>query len=224
MVRVILLSLALGVISGCGSATPLTAETPKVHHLARRVVGGSVELQLLDVTDQRTCSKSPKFNDLCIAGLRSALDAGLRSLLRQFVDPQRPGEKYTASFQLLELAQEPVFIGEGDFEHPKIVLRWRLELKNAAGDRLLLLKDSTDEAFDDVRKARAALRDVLEDTMNRIGEGLNDADWKTSRPHPVGDRSIRPSISHEPVDPLQRRDAGAPSAPGTAEAAVPDGG
>lgn len=204
MFRAILLSLTISVASGCGPATPLTAEAPEMDRLARRVVGGSVELKLLDVTDQRTCAKTRKFSELCVRGLRSALDTGLSSLLRQFIDPQRPGEKYAASLQLLELAQEPVFIGDGDFEQPNLVMRWRFELKNAAGDRLLLLKDSSDEALRDVRRAPEALQDVLEDAMERIAEGLEDAEWKTSRPHPIEQGSIQSSVTHPTARPPGR--------------------
>ncbi|HYO97188.1 MAG TPA: hypothetical protein VER33_21910 [Polyangiaceae bacterium] len=199
MFRVIFLSLAMGVASGCGPATPLTAQAPEVERLTRRGVGGSVALELLDVTDERTCGKTRKFNELCVRGLRSALDTGLSSLLSQFIDPQRAGENYTASFQLLELAQEPVFIGDGDFEQPNLVMRWRFEIRNGAGERLLLLKESSDEALRDVRTAPEALQDVLDDAIKRIAEGLDDAEWKTSRPHSVEHGSIESSVSHPPA-------------------------
>lgn len=222
MFRVILLSSTVGLAFGCTPATPLMADAPELDRLARRAVGGSVQLQLLDVSDQRTCGRSLELNELCVSGLRSALDTGLRSLLRQFVDPRQPGEKYAGSFQVLEFTQKPVFIGDGDFKQPDIVMRWRFELKNAAGDRILLLQDSSDEAYTDVREARTALKVVLEETLERIGEGLNDAEWKTSKPRPIEKRPLPESTPPPPTDPSPPRDAGASSAPGTAQAAAPD--
>ena len=180
LARLLALLLVLGVAGSCAPPTPLSAQPPDVEPLARRAVGGRFELELLGVSDQKTCGHHPKFNDLCVSRLRSAVDAGLNALLGQFIDRKRPGDGYRASFQLLEFAQDAAFIGEGDFEHPKIVLRWRFELKNSAGQRLLLLTDTTGEAFRDVRQASETLQGILEDMLEQIGQALNDAEWRAS--------------------------------------------
>jgi hypothetical protein len=186
MPREIVLAIGLSIASGCAAPSALTAPPPELRTEAKHARDGSFELDLVDLSDERVCARHPKFNDFCVTELRRAIEAGVRGVLGQFIHTGKPGDRYVASFRLLEFSQTPVYFGDGDFEQQKITVRWRFDLRNEAGDRLLGLTESTNRTLRDLRKTRDTLKALLEDVMERIGEALNEAEWTRSGPaHPT---------------------------------------
>jgi hypothetical protein len=197
MFRPLVLAIGFGITSACTLApSPFVAQPPKVETSAKPSVGGNFELELADVTDDKRCAHDPKFNDYCVTHLRTAMDGGLRSVLRRFIDPAQPGETYAASFRLLELSQTPTYFGDGDFEQPKIVLRWRFDLTNASGEKFVTQTASTSQTYRDPRKADDALQGLLKDAMEKIAEALSTTEWKKSKP----ERLAPPVPAQGPAD------------------------
>jgi hypothetical protein len=172
-----LLGVAVGMAAACKSGSGLTARVPHVDVAVKEGTGGSFVVRLEDVGDAKTCARHGSFADFCVRKLRSALYGGIRTLLGRFIDARRQGQKYSASFELLEFSQAKTFVGDADYDVPKVVLRWRFELRDERGKRLLSIKESTDRNVLDARVADDVLASLLEDIMEEVAEGLSEVDW-----------------------------------------------
>jgi hypothetical protein len=128
----LLLLALLGV--ACSSAvmapTPMSTVDPPPSKSA-----GQVKLDLGPLSDDPVCSHAEGLDDLCVQGLRTAMEHGIRTVLDAQFDGSGP--EYLAKFRFAKLTHAQV---EGEVE---ISFAWQFVLVSKEGDPVLMLNERT---------------------------------------------------------------------------------
>lgn len=133
MDHALLLPLAL-LLCACGSAVGVPALSTSVD-APKTKSPGQVTLDLGPLSDDAVCSKKEGLEQLCIDGLRTAIEEGLRAAVDAQFDGQ--GAKYLAKFRF------------NKFSHAKqdggvaVSFAWRFTMVRQDGEPVLMLDEQT---------------------------------------------------------------------------------
>jgi hypothetical protein len=173
-------------LSGCG---PVNAIAPKP---APNVIaaGKSDQSFTVQVTNfpagPAVCSQEGGLKDVCVTHMKESLSDGLNDVLSGYMKPGSGG--YTAEFKFVEFkhtAASGSVAGEGVVGMPavQVSLRWQFVLKNAAGEPVVQLAETTvgPNRIFNTNAIDAAIGALLNSTLESIAKSLNDSKfWEHS--------------------------------------------
>ncbi len=129
-----------------------------------------MDLDLGPLDDDAVCSKPPKLGELCVDGLRTAIERGLGDLLDGYFDDDGPS--YRARFRF------DAFSHEQTDEGIAVSFSWNFRLVDPDGEPVVMLSETTTgpdfilpEASPD-----GAVGAALSAVLDHIADVLNDSD------------------------------------------------
>ncbi|MBW2527638.1 MAG: hypothetical protein JRI23_25880 [Deltaproteobacteria bacterium] len=122
--------LAVACSSAVMAPTPMSSVDPPESKVA-----GKVKLDLGPLSDDPVCSKAEGLDDLCVQGLRTAMEQALRSVIDAQFDGS--GTDYLAKFRFAQLSHAEV---DGEVE---ITFGWQFLLVSKGDEPVLMLNERT---------------------------------------------------------------------------------
>jgi hypothetical protein len=168
MIRMLVLLLAL-LSAACSSAVMAPTPSSSVEPPASKSAG-QVKLDLGPLADEPVCSKVDGLEQLCVGGLRSAMEQGLRAVLDAQFDGAGP--EYLAKFRFSKLSH-----GQADGE-VAVTFAWTFTLVGKDTGPVLMLDERTagPETFAPGADPEPAVGAALEAVLDAIAEPVGTAE------------------------------------------------
>lgn len=170
--------------SGC--VINAEAQPPNANILGEKKTSGKVLMDLAGVPEEKVCSEHGGLKDFCVTKFRSAIDAGLKSVISTYVRGAS-SPQYKASFRLVEFSHSPTSgVSEGGAIAVKVAMRWQFELAGPDGKPIVQLAETTEgpEQLVNVGASDEAVQALLEAVVERVAKALSAANW-----HPAEEKA-----------------------------------
>ncbi len=170
MTRFVLLFSLLPALVACGaSAVDVPVLSPTVTPRQAKA-SGSYELNLGGIKDEAVCSKASNLEDLCIVGVRTAIEDAFDKVLGAHFDGD--GDQYAAKFRFLKFGHRK----KG--QNIEVSFDWTFSLTKPDGTEVLLMSEQTigPETIAPEGDAERAIGAALDAVFDSIADTMVSAD------------------------------------------------
>ena len=163
----------LALVAACGPTVVSVPTLSPTIAMPESPTSGSYELNIAGFSDDAICSKMPdiaELPELCVADLRTEVEAGLRGVLDAHFDGK--GKAYQAKFRFKKFAHEKKGLGVG------VSFAWELTFVDPDDNPLLMLDEVTEgsavinESVDADTAVTSALNAVLDQVSHMLAAEL----------------------------------------------------
>jgi hypothetical protein len=172
----ILVAFGLLALSGCAPATA-SVPRPSVTPSAKETIVGSVHVDVDDLPEGPVCSYVEGGDELCVTGLRSAYEQGVKQVIEAFIRPGA-GPRYRALFRIIEFSQIPHNVNVlGRDQSTLLEMTWQFSLSDNRGNKIVYVERTTPspKLLRDPSQLEQVAGELVVSSLNQLNDALNEA-------------------------------------------------